>query len=127
MLFDFAATSIGDHLEPGKRPPVGLSQPTPSSGLPSVEPPSPSPDAPSAGEGFSVLQDAALDQSEDDGVLKGGGDFARECAVRLCLIHDQALAAVPMRRETKGNLALLLGQALYPNEFHSGLIAQGGA
>jgi len=32
-----------------------------------------------------------------------------------------------MRREAERDIALLLGQALYPNQFHTGLIAQGGA
>ncbi|MGN6062892.1 hypothetical protein [Brevundimonas diminuta] len=75
----------------------------------------------------SVLEDAALDQAEDDRILQGCRDLAREGPVRLGFIRDQALAAVPVGRKPKGNLALLLRQTLYSNQLHTGLISQGGA
>ncbi|WP_313045275.1 hypothetical protein [Brevundimonas sp.] len=83
----------------------------------------PSVGAPSAGGGLSVLQDAALDQTEDDRILEGCGDFTRKSAMRLGLVNDQALTAVSMRGETEGNLALLLCQTFYPNQLHTRLIS----
>ncbi|MGX1587375.1 hypothetical protein [Brevundimonas diminuta] len=73
------------------------------------------------------MQDASLYQAKHDGVLERRCHFARESSVRLGLIHDQALAAVSMGRKAKRNLALLLRQALYANQLHTGLISQGGA
>jgi len=75
----------------------------------------------------SVLEDAALDQAEDDRILQGCRDLAREGSVRLGFICNKALAAVSMGRKAKRNLALLLRQALYSNQLHAGLISQGGA
>jgi len=75
----------------------------------------------------SVLEDAALDQSEYDRILERGRDLARKGPVGLGFFSNQALTAVPVGRKPKGNLALLLRQALYSNQLHTGLISQGGA
>jgi len=77
--------------------------------------------------GRSVLEDAALDQAEDNRILEGSRDLAREGPVRLGFIRDQALAAVPVGRKPKRNLALLLRQALDSNQLHTSLISECGA
>jgi len=75
----------------------------------------------------SVLEDAALDQAEHDRILEGSRDLACKGPVRLGFIHNQALTAVPVGRKPKGNLALLLRQALDANQLHTGLISECGA